>query len=180
MSIGVIMPAWSAPDDPDRTVTRSEDVLKEAARQKHTISEATSIQLKLVLGAVPKEDRFADKSTPTTISPAGFSTDGKLQFTDNMYSLGMMQQLGIRTGCLSRKSHPQHSCVAWRPVPAVRTCPERQESADTTRRASIHAARRTGQRRPGAIKVRKEYSGRASVCVVQAAENCRARDAATV
>ncbi len=82
--------------------------------------------------------------------------------------------------CLSRKSHPQHSCVAWRPVPAVRTCPERQESADTTRRASIHAARRTGQRRPGAIKIRKEYSGRASVCVVQAAENCRARDAATV
>ena len=91
MSIGVTTPAWSDPDDPDRSVTRSDDLINEAARQKHTLGEATSIRLKLDLAAVPKEDRFADKSIPTAISPTEFLTDGKLQFTDNMYSLGMMQ-----------------------------------------------------------------------------------------
>lgn len=92
LSIGVTAPVCGAPDDPDRTVTRSEDVLNEAARQKHILSEATSIRLKLDPDAVPKEDRLADKSIPVASTPTEFLTDGKLQFTDNMYSLGMMQE----------------------------------------------------------------------------------------
>lgn len=91
MSIGATVPALSAPDDPDRTVMRSDDFRTEVSRQKLANIEATSIRLKLDLDAVPIEDRLADKATPTASLPAGFPTDGTLQFPDDMFSLGIFQ-----------------------------------------------------------------------------------------